>query len=97
MEKANGEVLNIGSNYEISIGNLVALIMKLIGTDVEVHVDDARIRPDKSEVERLWADNRRAMEILGWNPQYSLESGLQETIDWLKDNLAIYKSDIYNV
>lgn len=96
-DQAIGEVVNVGSNYEISIGDLVKKIVELTGTNVDIQFDDARIRPEKSEVNRLWADNSKARTLIGWQPQYTLEQGLLETINWLRDNLQYYKPEIYNV
>lgn len=92
-----GEITNIGMSEEITIGDLVKLIAKLIGTEVEITSDEQRIRPDKSEVERLFCDNQKIKANTLWKPNYTLESGLQETIDWIKNNLSYFKSDIYNV
>lgn len=98
-----GEVVNFGSNYEISILDTVRLISDLIGVDIEILSDEQRLRPDKSEVERLWADNTRARELLGWVPIYAghdgLRRGLAKTVEWFSDprNLAAYKADIYNL
>lgn len=96
-DKTIGEVINAGSNFEISIEELAKLIMNLIGKEVKILCDEERIRPDKSEVNRLWADNRKIKELTGWQPQYTLEEGLKETIHWLKGNLDTLKVDIYNV
>jgi len=102
-DRSVGEVINIGSNYEISIGETVALIADIMGVDVEIETDDIRLRPDKSEVERLWADNQKANKIAGWQPKYSgkdgLRRGLAETIEWFAKpaNLACYKADRYNI
>jgi len=82
---------------EISVGDLVVMIAKLIGVKVEVNADQQRIRPDKSEVERLFCNNSKILENTSWKPEYSLESGLQETIEWIKNNMSYFKSDIYNV
>lgn len=92
-----GEVINAGSNYEISIGDTVKKIIDIIGTDVKILSDDQRIRPDKSEVNRLWADNTKIKELTGWEPRYSIDDGLKETIEWIKNNLKYFKTDIYNV
>ena len=92
-----GEITNIGMSEEISVGDLVELIAKLIGVKVEVSADQQRIRPDKSEVERLFCNNSKILENTTWKPEYSLESGLQETIEWIKNNITYFKSDIYNV
>ena len=96
-DKTIGEVINAGSNYEISVGDTIELIIKLIGKEVKVIRDEERIRPQNSEVNRLWADNTKIKELTGWSPKFTLEEGLKETIDWMKDNLQYYKTDIYNV
>lgn len=96
-DKTIGEVINAGSNFEISIEELAKLIMNLIGKEVKILCDEERIRPDKSEVNRLWADNRKIKELTGWEPRYTLEEGLKETIEWIKENLDTLKVDIYNV
>ncbi len=98
-----GSVMNIGSSYEISIGKLVELIADIMQTEVEIESDFQRLRPDKSEVERLWADNRRAQELMGWVPEFTgldgLQRGLRETIQWFcnPENLCKYRSGIYNL
>lgn len=102
-ENGVGEVINIGSNYEISIGDTVRLISEVMGADVEIETEDVRLRPDKSEVERLWADNAKAKRLLGWEPRYAglegLRRGLEETVQWFADpeHLRLYKSHLYNV
>lgn len=102
-EASVGEVINVGSNYEISVGDSARLIAEIMGADIEIVTQDERMRPAKSEVERLWADNRKAQERLGWTPAYAgrdgFRRGLEETIAWFTDpaNLARYKSDIYNL
>lgn len=101
--KAVGQVVNIGSNFEVSIGDTARLIAEAIGCDLEIEADDQRIRPPLSEVERLWADNSKARDLLGWTPEYGqlegFRRGLAETVDWFRDpaNLAGYKTDIYNI
>ncbi len=98
-----GEVINIGSNHEISIGDLVALIAEIMDVEVEIETDLGRIRPEKSEVQRLLASNKKAEDLLGWSPKYSdrngLRKGLSETIEWFAkaENLENYKPEIYNV
>ena len=92
-----GEVVNIGSNYEISMHDTVDLIVELIGRKVEIIAADERIRPEKSEVERLWCDNQKILSLTDWRPNYSLRDGLAETINWLKTNLERYKPEIYNI
>lgn len=98
-----GEVINVGSNYEISIGDTVRLISELMGSTIEIETDQVRIRPDTSEVERLWADNAKAKQVLKWEPQYAgkegFKRGLAETIAWLSNpvNLKAYKAHLYNI
>ncbi|QWD34005.1 SDR family NAD(P)-dependent oxidoreductase [Polynucleobacter paneuropaeus] len=98
-----GEVVNFGSNYEISIGDTVALIAESMGVNVEVISDEARFRPENSEVERLWADNSKAKKLFDWEPKYAgrdgFKRGLIETIEWFQnpDNLSRYKAGIYNL
>jgi dTDP-glucose 4,6-dehydratase len=100
---APGEVINIGSNFEVSIGDTVDIISKLMNKKILVKSDGERIRPKDSEVNRLWADNLKAMKLLGWKPRYSgiegFKIGLAKTINWFegKNNLSKYKSDIYNI
>lgn len=96
-DKTIGETINVGSNYEISIGDLVKNIINIIGKDVKIICDEERIRPEKSEVNRLWADNSKIKNITEWEPKYSLDKGLRETIDWIKNNAKYFKADIYNV
>lgn len=102
-DKSVGEVINVGSNYEVSIGETVEIIADVMGAKVEIITDEARLRPDKSEVERLWADNRKAERLLGWKPQYGgkdgLKRGLKETVEWFtkSENLKAYKANIYNI
>jgi NAD dependent epimerase/dehydratase len=102
-DAAVGQVLNIGSNYEISIGETAALIANLMGREVELQSDEQRLRPANSEVERLWADNSRALQVAGWAPEYAgrdgFARGLRETIDWFSrpENLRRYKAGVYNI
>lgn len=95
--KAVGEVINIGAGKEISMGELVDLIIEIMGKDIRVVSDESRIRPDASEVDRLCADITKARELLGWQPKYTLKEGLQETVKWLEANLELYRPDVYNV
>jgi len=95
--KAIGDVINVGSNFEISIGDLARKIVDLIGKKVKIVSDPSRVRPEKSEVERLWCDNSKAREILGWKPEVSLEEGLEKTIEWIRRNIHMYKPYIYNI
>ncbi|MGI6649705.1 MAG: NAD-dependent 4,6-dehydratase LegB [Bacillota bacterium] len=102
-EKSLGEVINIGSNYEVSIGDLVQTITDIMKAEIEIKTDDDRLRPEKSEVERLWADNKKAAQLTGWQPEYAgmegLKRGLQHTIEWFSDpnNLKRYKTGVYNI
>jgi NAD dependent epimerase/dehydratase len=102
-DAALGQVVNLGSNFEISIGDTAKMIAELTGTVLNVESDPSRMRPKDSEVERLWSDNARADKLLGWRPAYAglegLRRGLAQTIEWFRDpaNLSAYKSDVYNI
>ena len=98
-DKAIGETVNIGSNFEISVGETLNLIRELMNSDVEFITDEQRIRPEKSEVFRLWCDNSKIRDLTGFEPQYSIREGLKATIEWFTrpENLIKYKADIYNV
>lgn len=101
-DRSVGEVINIGSNFEISIGDTARAIADVMGADIEILVDDQRLRPEKSEVERLWASNDKARDLLGWTPAFGgregFRRGLGETVAWFTNaaHLAAYKSDVYN-
>jgi len=94
-----GEVTNIGMNTEISIGNLTKLIANLMGEDIPIVTSEGRIRPKNSEVERLVCDNTKLLKHTSWKPGYTLEKGINEVVEWMKnfENLAIYKPEQYNV
>lgn len=98
-----GEVIQLGSNFEISIGDTAQLITEIMGSHVDFITDEVRLRPGHSEVERLWADNTKAKKLFNWNPEYAgvngLKRGLLQTINWFRcpHNLALYKADRYNV
>lgn len=98
-----GKTINLGVNYDISIGDLIDTILGLMQKDVTVILDEQRIRPKKSEVQRLCSDNRLAKTLLGWEPELAgiegLKQGLEKTIQWFTqaENLKMYKSGIYNV
>ncbi|AXR69301.1 NAD-dependent 4,6-dehydratase LegB [Leptospira mayottensis] len=102
-DSAVGHVINLGSNYEITIGDTVKVIAELMKANVEIESDDQRLRPENSEVERLWASNEKAKRLLNWEPSYGglegFRNGLIETIEWFMDpkNLSQYKTDIYNI
>lgn len=94
-----GKTINIGSNFEISVGDTLNIIKRLMSSDVEFITDEQRIRPEKSEVFRLWCDNTLIKSLTDFSPEYDIEAGLKATIDWFcqSQNLAKYKHDIYNV
>ena len=98
-----GEVVNIGSNYEVSIEDTVNIISNILNKEIEILTDEERLRPEKSEVERLWCNNSKAKNLYGWEPKYGglngFKTGLTSTIDWFSDpnNLSTYNSDIYNI
>jgi nucleoside-diphosphate-sugar epimerase len=94
-----GQTVNIGSNFEISIADTLAMIRDIMGSDVEFVTDEARMRPAGSEVFRLWGDNTRIRDLTGFEPVWPLRRGLEATVEWFTDpaNLARYKADRYNV
>ncbi|MDG1144792.1 MAG: NAD-dependent 4,6-dehydratase LegB [Burkholderiales bacterium] len=98
-----GQVINLGSNFEISIHDTVKAIADVMGVEVSISLDPERIRPQKSEVDRLWAKNDKARMLLGWEPEYvgieGFKRGLAQTIDWFKvsDNVSSYKTQKYNI
>jgi NAD dependent epimerase/dehydratase len=100
-DKGHGEVVNFGSRYEISIGATVNLIAEIMGVQIEILTDQQRLRPENSEVERLFAENAKAKELFNWQPTYGgkegFKRGLQETIEWFQDpvNLSTYKIGQY--
>lgn len=98
-DAANGETVNIGSNYEISMAETLEKIMRIMGVQAEVVCDPQRLRPQGSEVFRLWCDNAKMERLTGFRPQYSIDAGLEETVHWFTDsgNLSKYKAGIYNV
>jgi len=102
-ESATGEVINIGSNFEITIGDTARVIAEVMNVEIEIVTDSQRLRPTGSEVERLWADNHKAEQLLGWKPIYGglegFRRGLAETTTWFADsvNLAKYKWNRYNI
>ncbi len=98
-----GEVINLGSGYEVSVGQAADLVAELLGKKIDVIADEQRVRPEKSEVERLLASNAKAKQLIGWEPEYGemegFRRGLKKTIGWFsqKENLRGYKTDIYNL
>lgn len=95
--KLNGEITNIGMNEEISVGDLSNMIAEIIGKKIIIQSDEQRVRPTKSEVERLVCNNEKIINNTSWKAQYDLRSGLKETIEWFMQNMNSYKVDIYNV
>jgi len=101
-KKDIGEIINIGSGFEISVKDLVSQISKIMGVKIDIQKEKKRIRPKKSEVDRLYADIKKAKKILNWTPKYSkkngFEKGLKKTIEWFSkvENLNHYKTDIFN-
>lgn len=94
-ENVIGEEINLGSDSEISIGDLAHKIIAIIGRPVSVISEEVRRRPSLSEVKRLWADNRKAKQLVGWSPQVSLDEGLQRTIAWIEKHLDLYRPGVY--
>jgi NAD dependent epimerase/dehydratase len=94
---AIGETMNLGSGREISVGDLASMIARLVGKPIQIVCDEQRLRPDKSEVERLLAANAKARRLLGWEPAVGLEEGLQRTINWLGENQRRYRPGVYVV
>jgi NAD dependent epimerase/dehydratase len=98
-----GEVVNIGSGFEISIGDTARLIAELMEAEIEIEHDDVRVRPERSEVDRLWASNAKAQELLGWSPRFAgvdgLRKGLEQTIAWFtrQENLSRYRVNAYTL
>ena len=103
IERSFGEVVNLGSGFEVSIETTVQMIEEIMGVTTDVQTHEERVRPPLSEVDRLWADTSKAKELLEWQPVYGglagFRRGLEETITWFREpkNLARYKSDVYNV
>jgi dTDP-glucose 4,6-dehydratase len=92
-----GQELNVGSDADISVGELASKIIHLIGRDIQITTDAQRVRPERSEVGRLWADARKANELIGWKPQVSFDEGLKRTIEWIKEHLHLYRVGHYEV
>jgi len=92
-----GQVINVGSGCEISIGDLATQILEIVGKTAPIVREERRLRPQASEVERLWADNRRAKELLGWSPTVSLRDGLKRTLEWIQTHKQSYEANAYQV
>ncbi|WP_407370236.1 NAD-dependent 4,6-dehydratase LegB [Carnobacterium sp.] len=96
-ENTIGEEINIATQQEISIGELANEMIRQINPNAKIITDDVRLRPEKSEVNRLLGSNAKIMRLTDWKPTYTLEQGLAETIEFLKNNMDSYKTDIYNI
>lgn len=96
-DRTIGEEINIATQQEISIGELAEEIIGQINPNAEIICDDQRLRPEKSEVNRLLGSNAKIRELTDWYPQYTFEKGIAETIAWMKNNIGYYKSGIYNI
>lgn len=92
-----GETFNLGAGMEIAIGDLARQIIALVNRPVAIAQDAARLRPEKSEVQRLLSDNRRAQQILGWQPQVEIGDGLRITVNWIAEHLSLYRPQEYQV
>lgn len=96
-KKTIGEVVNLGSGYEISIEKIIDIIEKITNKKLKVVIDKKRIRPKKSEVDRLFSNSKKAEKLFDWKPKTRLEDGLRETILWIEKNIGKYKERIYNI
>lgn len=96
-DKTIGEEINIATQQEISIGDLANEIIRQINPSAKIVCDEQRLRPEKSEVNRLLGANEKIKRLTAWEPKYTFEQGIEETIAWIKENMGCYKSDIYNV
>ncbi len=95
--KTIGEEINIATQKEISIGSLAQTIIDQINPSAKILCDEQRLRPDKSEVSRLLGSNKKILQLTDWKPNYTLERGLSETIEWIRNNISVYKTKIYNI
>ena len=92
-----GEVVNLGSGGEVSVSQLIEMVSACLNKKIKVVKEKKRIRPGKSEVERLFSDSRKAKALFGWNPKIDIERGVKKTIDWIEKNIDKYKQEIYNI
>lgn len=95
--EAVGIEINLGSNRDISIGDLAGIILKILGRSLPIIEDPGRLRPEKSEVQKLCADNSRARMLLEWEPKISLEEGLVETVRWIEEHFELYEPSVYRI
>ncbi len=96
-DAAVGQEVNIGADATIAIGELANKILRIVGRDLPIVSEEQRMRPAASEVLRLWADNRKAAELIGWRPQVSLDEGLARTVEWIRGNLGRYRPGVYEL
>jgi NAD dependent epimerase/dehydratase len=96
-DEAIGQTINLGSNFEISVGDIANKIISILGVKSQILVDETRIRPQNSEVERLWCDNSKAKRVLQWDTQIPFEEGIRRTINWFSENKGRYKTELYNI
>jgi len=96
-QDCTGEVFNVGTGCGITIGELVETISKIMNEEIHIEIDKKRMRPEKSEVMELICDYSKAKQVIGWEPEYSLEEGLIKTIEWIEKHISRYKIDIYNI
>ncbi len=96
-KNAIGEEINIATQMEISIGELAQELINQINPNAKIMCEEERLRPEKSEVNRLLGSNEKIRSLTNWKPRYTLQEGLRETIEWIKNNLDTYKTDIYNI
>ncbi len=92
-----GEVFNLGTGRDVSIGELIGIVSEILGVQAEIEMDEQRVRGDTMEVEQLKSDNGKAAQVLGWKPEHSLEEGLRRTIEWLKEKKVTGKIHMYHV
>lgn len=96
-EKTVGEVVNLGSNREVSISQLIEIVSTCLNKKIKVNKEEKRVRPEKSEVERLLSDSSKAKALFGWNPKIDIEEGIRKTVGWMEKNIDRYKEEIYNI
>lgn len=96
-EKTVGQVVNLGSGFEVSIEQVVSLVSDCLGKRISVQSEKQRVRPARSEVERLFSDSSKAKRLFGWQPKTNLKQGIEKTITWYEKNLSRYKAHLYNI
>ena len=94
-EKANGEVVNIGSGEEWSIEETIQIISDITQSNIEIVSQAERVRPERSEVNRLLADNKKIISLTGWKPEFTFREGLELTINWISENLDYFNINVY--